>query len=663
MNKLRTAIALTVLATGIAAAQDKAHGIDLKGIDRSVKVKGPGDLNAFANGKWIKDTPIPDNRIYVGLAPDVLERTQLHLKKICEREAAAKKPLNTVEGMVGLMYRLGMDETRAEGAGIAPLLPELKKIDGVRDANGLMRVLADLNGIGVSGGFDVGVNQDDKDPNRNIFIIGQLEPILKDRDFYLKDDERAKQARSRYVQVISTFLLLAKLPPDGAGAALELETTLAKAASTPLQLRDQDANYHPMSIADLRELMPHTPWNEYFSAIGTLPPRINVRQLAAMRKFDQLVSTVPMAKWRTFLRVKLLIDYAPELSVDFVSGDQYLKQLISGAKGDALRWGQALARLDKGAFGSALGQLYIRETFGPEAKVRARRMIQNLQDALHDRISELDWMSPETKRHALDKLAQVRVEVGYPDKWTDLSDLHLQDDTLAENVMRINRWEEKRSLLKLKNPVDHSEWPFSPTTMNAFYSPRLNEVLFPAAILQRGFFDPEAEDAYNFGAIGTMIGHELTHGFDDTGSQFDGTGLRRKWWTPEDKAKFEAKGKEIVSQFSAYKGDSGLPVDGKLTEGENIADVGGLAIGYLAYRKSLNGVEPPVKDGLTGDQRFFVAYAQIWRLKLRPEIEKYLITNDTHAPESVRVLGPVADLPPFYKAFGLPVPASLPHVW
>jgi len=660
MNKLT---ALFALAASIASAQDTTHGIDLKGMDRNVKVVSPKDLNSFANGKWIKDTPIPNDRIYVGLAPDVLERTQLRLKKICEREAAAKKPLNTVEGMVGLMYRLSMDEKRAERAGITPLLPELKKIDGIRDANGLMRVLADLNGIGVSGGFDVQVNQDDKDPTHNIFIIGQPEFILKDRDFYLKDDARGKEAVSRYFEVISTFLSLAKLPHDGATDALEMEVKFAEASSSPVQLRDQNANYHPMAVSDLRDLMPHTPWGEYFSALGTLPTRINVRQLGAMKRFDEMVTTVPMEQWRAFLRVKLLVEYAPELSGIFVSGDQYLKQLISGAKGDALRWSQATARVEKGAFGSALGQLYILETFGPEAKVRARRMIQNLQDALHDRISELDWMSPETKRHALDKLAQVRVEVGYPDKWTDLSDLHLQDDTLAENVIRIYRWEEKRALSSLKKPVDHSEWPFSPTTMNAFYSPRLNEVLFPAAILQKGFFDPEAEDAYNFGAIGAMIGHELTHGFDDTGSQFDGTGTRRKWWTPEDKVKFDAKGKEIVAQFSAYKSDGGLQVDGKLTEGENIADVGGLAIAYLAYRKSLNGVEPPVKDGLTGDQRFFVAYAQIWRLKLRPEIEKYLITNDTHAPETVRILGPVADFPPFYKAFGLPVPANLPHVW
>ncbi len=638
------------------------HGIDLAAMDRSVKVESPADLFRFANGRWLDNTPIPADKSIVGSFVDIYERNLALLRRIGERQATARQPLTTVGGKVGLMYRLAMDEGRANRLGAAPLRPEMARIDAVQDAKSLLREIAHLESIGVTAGFNAGPNVDDKDTTRLLYAIGQPQPILGDRDLYLGSDARAKAARTQYLKSEGAYLGLAGLPKAAANQALALETALAKVSSTPTELRDPATNYHRMPLSALKAMAPHTPWDDYFGEVGVRPAQVNVMQPKALQGFDALVASRPMAEWRSLLRVALLNAYAPNLSDAYFKQSFALSRVLTGQQAPEPRWKRSLRTVD-GSIGDALGQLYVREAFPPEAKAKARAMVRDVLAALHTRIQELDWMSDATKKAALAKLSTVVVKIGYPDRWRDYSALRLKDDSLATNVMRVSAFEWNRNLVKLGKPIDRSEWSMTPPTVNAYYNPYWNEIVFPAGILQPGFFDPKADDASNYGAIAAVIGHEITHGFDDQGSQYDLTGLRRDWWTKEDKARYDAKGKAIVAQYGGYKSPSGYAVNGALTEGENIADIGGITLAYLAYRKSLNGVEPPVRDGLTGDQRFFVAWAQNWRIKVRPESERMRINMDSHSPDSVRAAGPVADLPAFYRAFGLPVPENLPQVW
>lgn len=650
-------VLLTPLLLGLPG-----HGIDLAAMDRSVKVESPTDLYRFANGRWLDGAAIPPDKTRVGVADEVQERNLAILRKICERQAAARQPLSTAGGKVGLMYRLAMDRARADRLGIAPLRPELARIDAACDPRDLLREIAHLQSIGVNLGFYAGPNTDDKDTTRMLYTIGQPASILGDRDLYLGGDERAKAARAQYLETEGEFLKLAGLPQAGAAQALGLETALARASSTPVELRDPAANYHRVPLSALKAMTPHTPWDAYFGEIGVHPAQVIVMQPKALGTFDALVASRPTAEWRSLLRVALLNAYAPDLSDAYFEQSFALSHVLTGQRAPAPRWKRAIGAVDTN-IGEAMGRLYVREAFPPEAKAKAEAMVHNVLAALHTRVAELDWMSDLTKKAALAKLSAAVVKIGYPDKWRDYSTLHLRDDSFAANVMRANAFEWRRNLAKLGRPVDRSEWVMTPPTLNAYYNPYWNEIVFPAAILQPPFFDPKATAASNYGAVATVIGHEITHGFDDSGSQFDLTGLRREWWTKDDRARYDAKGRAIVAQYGAYKSPAGYPVNGRLTEGENIADVGGLTIAYLAYRRSLDGVEPPVRDGLTGDQRFFVAFAQIWRAKVRPESERMSLSTDPHSPRPVRVAGSVADLPAFYRAFGLPVPENLPHVW
>ena len=638
------------------------HGIDLAAMDRSVVVKSPADLFRFANGQWLDKTSIPSDRMAVGAYTDGDERNLAVLRRIGEREAAARHSLSTVGGKVGLMYRLAMDAPRANQMGAAPLRPELARIDAVRDATGLLREIAHLESIGVQAGFSAFPYLDDKDTGRLVYTISQPQSILRDRELYLGSDERAKAARTQYVKTEGAYLRLAGLPEAGANQALALETALAKASSTPFELRDPASNYHKVPLAVLKATAPKTPWYAYFDEIGTRPARVNIQQPHALAGFDALVASRTMAEWRSFLRVALLNTYATSLSDAYYDQAFALGRVLTGQQTLSPRWKRAIRKVD-GTIGEALGQLYVREAFSPTAKVKVQGMVHNVLVALHTRITELDWMSDATKEAALAKLSAIVPKIGYPDRWRDYSALNLKDDSLAANVMRANAFEWRRNLAKLDRPVDRGEWDMTPSTFNAYYNPNWNEIVFPAGILQPPVFDTKADDASNYGALAAVIGHEITHGFDDSGSQYDLTGLRRDWWTKADKANYEAKGKAIVAQYNGYRSPSGYPINGALTEGENIADIGGVTIAYLAYRRSLNGVEPPVLDGLTGDQRFFVAFAQYYQVKNRPELEKMRINTDTHSPDSVRPIGAVADLPAFYKAFGLPVPENLPHVW
>lgn len=651
----------------LLAAAMFSRGINLDAMDRSAVISSPADLNQFANGSWSKVAKIAPDKMSSGVWDEMEERNRALLRSICERAAKSNRPLSTNEGKVGLMYRLGKDRARADRQGVRPLREELAEIGLVNDRRSLARELGRLTLVhsltdSSTPGFAVGVNQDDKDPGRMLVTIIQGGQILPDRDLYLQNDDRGKGARKAYVFVGENYLKLAGLTGDPA-RSLALEKGLAQASSTPVQLRDLEANYHVLTLAKLRKLTPHFDWSAYFGALGIAPPKlVNVNQPRFLAAFNRAVASESMATWRTYLRLHLLQSYAPHLSEAFVAQKTALDKVLYGTEQALPRWKRAISATD-GTVGEALGRLYVQVAFTPAAKQRANVMVENVKAAMGDRIRTAAWMAPATKRQALAKLRTLRVKIGYPDRWIDYSKLRLKDDSLAQNVMRGRAFEWRRQLAKLGKPIDRNDWGMTTPTINAYENPYWNEIVFPAGIMQPPFFDLRYDDAVNYGIMGSIIGHELSHDFDDQGSQFDETGRRRNWWTAEDKRRFDAAGKAIVDQYEKYKSSNGYPVIGRLTLGENIGDVAGVAISFDAYKRSLKGKQAPEIDGFTGEQRFFLAWAQGWRTKMRPEIDKMLSNTNPHSPDNARVEGPAADNPNFYKAFGLPVPPKLPRVW
>jgi len=440
---------------------------------------------------------------------------------------------------------------------------------------------------------------------------------------------------------------------DEANTVMALETRLAKSSMTQVEQRDPNAVYHKMGLAELNALTPGYSWDRYFAGIGIADPGdINVGQLEFFKEVGSMMTTVPLNDWQAYLRWQLINATASKLSSPFVNEDfRFNGTILGGAKELRPRWKRVLQATDSD-LGEALGQLYVARAFGPEAKARAQTMIANLKAALRDRLTALDWISEDTRKQALRKLDAIVVKVGYPDKWRDYSSLAV-DGSYLQNDLQASEFEFERNLKKIGKPIDHSEWGITTPTVDAYYNPNFNEIVFPAGILQPPFFDPKADDALNYGAIGSIIGHELTHGFDDQGRQFDADGNLKNWWTAEDEKNYNARAALIDKQYSDYVAIETLHINGKLTMGENIADLGGLKIAYLALQKALEGKSRPEKiDGFTPEQRFFLAFAQSWRRSTRPEMVRQLIVTDPHSPARFRVLGPISNMPEFLMAFG-----------
>jgi predicted metalloendopeptidase len=659
------AFAMLVAAQTATTVPSAVHGVQPADMDVAVKVTSPANLYPFANGEWLKANKLPPDKSYIGSFDVINERNLAVLRKVSERFAEENHPLDTPEGMVGLMYRIAMDEPRAERLGANPVRPELQRIDRIKTRQAILEEVARLDQFGLAPGFSAGVSQDDKDIKRMLFDLGQGGLTLPDRELYLRSDARSKALRARLVETFGRLLKLGGQSHAVAQAnqALEIETALARVSSTPVELRDPESNYHLLSQVALVKLGPSIRWPAYFHALGIAPPAVvNVSQPRFLQGFARLVSERPIGEWRAYLRCHWLQGMAPYLSSAFVDADFKLGQAIDGVKVNRPRWKRAIAEIDS-SIGEALGRLYVEAAFSPDAKAKALDLVRNVMAALRMRIGELDWMGPETKRQALVKLDSMTIKVGYPDKWRSYAGLRLQDDSWAQNVLRANQFEWERDLHKLGRPIDRTEWGMTPPTVNAYYNPDWNEIVFPAGILQPGFFDPEADDASNYGAIGAIIGHEMTHGFDDQGAQYDATGARRDWWTPEDKRRFTAKANQIVAQYDGYRDRFGLKINGRLTLGENIADVGGLAIAHLAYLHSLGGSTPPDMAGYTGEQRFFIAWGQNYKSHETIQLAKVDIATDPHSPDEVRVQGAISDNAAFYRAFGLPVPSKLPGLW
>ncbi len=644
-------------ATSAAPAQQAPRlwrGIDVAGMDLSRKPWE--DFYQYANGKWLAQADIPPDRPSVYVFTLLADRNRDILHAILEKAAQDRDAAtDRLRQMVGTFYRGGMEEARIEAAGWQPLREELDRLAGLRDAGDLLPALARLHAIRVFAAFQFHSTPDEKDSARTIGELYQGGLGLPDRDYYLQDDKRTQTIRAAYVAHIGKMLTLLGEDADAAArqarSVLDFETRLAKASRTRVELRDPLRNYHLVRLSELEKETPGLT-KAYFPALHIDGlHEVNLAQPAFFQEVGRMLEDVPVAQWQTYLRWHLLSTYAAALSKDFVAEDFHFKgTVLNGIPRNKPRWERVVEATDK-HLGEALGQLYVAQAFPPPVKARAEALVQNVRATLRERLASLDWMSPATRAEALRKLDAITVKIGYPSKWKDYTGLKIAGD-YARDLLAARAFLMRRDWEKIGKPTDRSEWHMTPPTVNAYYQPSLNEIVFPAGILQPPFFDPEADDALNYGAIGMVIGHELTHGFDDQGRKYDAAGNLRDWWQPEDERIYKERAALLARQYSDYVAVDDLHVNGELTLGENIADLGGLKIAYLALQKTLQGKPAPAKiDGFTPEQRFFLAYAQVWRGLMRPEALRVYVKTNPHSPARFRVLGPLANMPEFFQAF------------
>ena len=618
----------------------------------------------YADGGWIKRTEIPPEYSRWGSFNELIEKNNDALHEIAEKAANTHvdPKLAPETQKVGDYYASGMDEKTIEAMRTKPLAEEFKSIEAIKDRNDLLKEIAHLHTLGIPALFDFDAGQDAKDSTHDIAQATQGGLGLPDRDYYTKTDEPSKKLRDQYVDHVTKMLTLLGEPPapaaDHAKQILALESKLAEASRTRVQLRDPQKNYNKMTQADLQKLTPDWKWSDYFKDIKLIEPGdINVQQPEFFKATDDVFKSTPLDNWKAYLRWHLINATASELSKDFVNENfNFNDATLHGTKQIKPRWKRVVISTDD-AIGEALGKLYVAYDFPPEAKARALELVNNLKEALADRIKTLAWMDEPTKQEALKKLAAFTVKIGYPDKWLDYSLLKVDRGPYVLNAIRADHFQVDRDLKKIGKPVDRTDWGMSPPTVNAYYNPNMNEIVFPAGILQPPFFFANADDAINYGGIGAVIGHEMTHGFDDQGRQYDAVGNLRDWWSPKSAAEFKKRSEAIVKQYSEYEPLPGLHVNGELTQGENIADLGGIKLAYAALQKALDK-NPQAReqkiDGLTPEQRFFLSFATIWKSKQRDEDLKLRLNTDPHSPARYRVDGPLSNLSEFAKAFNIP---------
>jgi len=633
--------------------------LDPKNMDTAVK---PGDdFYAYAGGGWLKRNPIPPEYSRWGSFNELTEKNNAGLHEICEKVSKKKVDPKTSPEVqkVSDYYASGMDEKAIDAARTKPLADELKRIDAIKDRPDVLKEIAHLHSIGAGAFFGFTSGQDDKNSTMVIAQAFQGGLGMPDRDYYTKEDADMKAKREKYVEHVTKMFTLLGEPvnaaADHAKKIMEIETSLAVPARTRVELRDPQRNYNKMTQAELQQLTPDWNWGDYFKEINlTDPGDINVGQPDFFKAANGVFTKTSLDDWKTYLRWHLVNGVAAELSSDFVNENfDFKEHVLRGTKQIKPRWKRVVASTD-GALGEAVGKLYVAEHFPPEAKARALEMVKNVRAALADRIKTLEWMDEPTKQEALKKLAAFTVKIGYPDKWRDYSLLNIDRGPFVLNAMRAENFEVDRELKKIGKPVDRSEWGMTPPTVNAYYNPNLNEIVFPAGILQPPFFNAKADDAVNYGGIGAVIAHEMTHGFDDQGRQYDAAGNLRDWWSPESAAKFKERAEGIIKQYAEYEPLPSMHINGELTQGENIADNGGLKIAYAALQKALAGKPREKIDGFTPEQRFFLGWAQVWRANQREEDLKLRLTTDPHSPTKFRCNGPLSNTPEFQKAFNLP---------
>jgi len=648
LTKLVVLLCAASLVFSFTACKEKSGGA----------VKATDDFFMYANGEWIKNNPIPPTESAWGSFNELHDKNRALLHRILDSASALKAlPIGSSGQLIGDFYASGMDSANIEKNGISPLQPDIDQINRIHNSKDVMATIAHLQRNGIFPLFGIMVDQDAKISNEYALYASQGGLGLPSKDYYLNKDGKSDTIRKEYLAHIVKMFELMGEPADKAAQdskkVMDIETGLAQASMSPVELRDPIASYNKMTMNEVIALAPEMDWDNYLREAGISPIKsIIVSQPLFFKKVGQDLAQVPMDDWKIYLKWHLIHNTARFLNNSFVQENfGFYGKKLSGIKELEPRWKRVQSMTDM-ALGDALGQEYVRIAFTSESKQKMLDMIHNLQAALKERIDHLDWMSPGTKAQANEKLKTLMVKIGYPDKWKDYAGLNIDRNAYVSNVMRSDSFEYQRNIKKLGHPVDRTEWGMTPPTINAYYNPSLNEIVFPAGILQPPFFDPKADDASNYGAIGAVIGHELTHGYDDQGRLYDAQGNLKNWWTKDDSANFVKRTQIVVHQFNHYKVDD-LHVDGELTLGENIADLGGLTIAYLAYKKSQEGKKDAdlAINGFTPDQRFFLGWAKVWRSHETPEALRLLIKNNPHAPSNFRVNGPLSNMPAFYKAF------------
>ncbi|WP_345855126.1 M13 family metallopeptidase [Shewanella algae] len=667
MSKITTLALGIALSLGLASCASqqapqsqaevkKASGIELENFDHQVRHQD--DFYYSVNGKWLATTPIPADKSNYGAFSVLYEESQAALKQIIE-EAAAKpnKAEGSVEQKIGDFYAAYMDSTLTDQLGIAPLkgqLADIAKTASHADIAALMGKLL-TDGSGIPFGFYV--NNDAKNSSQYGVYLYQSGLTLPDRDYYLKDDPKFVANREAMREYVRNLMSAAGYPHADAAAAnvANIELFIAQSQWSRVESRDANKAYNKMSLKELQQLMGGFDFDGFAKAAGLTGKTqdVIVRQPSYFEKLGAEFGKFPVSAWQDYLAFHLVDSYAGLLSQQFVDlhFDFHSKTLM-GIQEQKPRWKRAVDGADQ-VIGELVGKEYVARHFQPEAKARMESMIKNLIKGFEVSIDELEWMTPETKKAAQEKLSKFTYKIGYPDKWKDYSNLEIKADDLVGNYQRYARFEYQDMLAKLGKPIDRSEWHMTPQTVNAYYNPVMNEIVFPAAILQPPFFNMEADDAVNYGGIGAVIGHEISHGFDDQGAKYDGDGNLRNWWTDKDREEFQKRGAQLSAQYSQFEALPGKFVNGDLTLGENIGDLGGLTVALRSYHLSLNGKEAPVMDGLTGDQRFFVGWSQVWRRNYRDEELGRRLLTDPHSPSHYRAMGTPRNVEGFYKAFDL----------
>ena len=643
-----------------AAAQGLTAGLDADAMDASVRPQD--DLFRAVNGSWVASTVIPSDKSRYGSFDMLREASEENVRALIEA-AAASPQVDPDARKIGAYYAAYMDSARVERLGLAPLQPDLDRIDAIAGPADLVRFFAASGRSFGPSPLRVYVSVDDKDSGRNVAFVSQSGTGLPDRSYYL--DDRFAEARAGYVAYLTRLYELAGWPggAEAAQTVLDLETKLAQGQWTRVQNRDPEARYNPTSTAALRTAHPGLHLDVFLDEMGLSDlDSVIVRQPSYLAALDSLMAAVPLEDWTTYARARTLSEAAGLLPKAFADASfDFYGRTLSGQEADEVRWKKAVGATS-GVLGEAVGRIYVDRHYPKAAADRMESLILNLQEAFRQSIGANPWMTDATKAEALRKLESYAFKIGYPDKWQDYSTLEVSPTDLVGNARAAAAWRQDRNLDQLGEAPDRSRWGMTPQTVNAYYNAAFNEIVFPAAILQPPFFNLDADDAVNYGGIGAVIGHEFSHGFDDSGSQYDAEGNLRNWWSDEDRTQFEARADRLVAQYDGYAPFEDAPVNGRLTLGENIGDLSGLTMAYRAYRLSLDAdgdglvsasEEAPVIDGLTGDQRFFMGWAQVWRIVHREPLLRQLLQVDSHSPGEYRANGPLAHIPAFYEAFGV----------
>jgi predicted metalloendopeptidase len=655
-NYLALAASALIVACGAAPARmPPKSGLDLSGFDRGVRPQA--DLYRFVGGTWLAKTPIPADLSDYGTFAMLEEVTQNQLHQLLEQDVAVPQPAGSLQRKLADFYRSFMDTDQVAARGLAPLAAELTRIDAIASPADVVQYMGYDQAIGVGEPIGWSVDQDPGNTDVYITAIEQSGLTMPDRDYYLRDEATYRGYRAKLTEYVGQLLALAGATPENAAAAasriVALETRMARAHWTRVENRDPVKTYNRMSLEAAARLAPGFDWNAFLAAAGAPAQQLLILQPSYVTALAQMVHDVPAADWRSYFRFKLLDAYATVLPPQFDDAHfAFHSRVLSGVQEQRPRWKRAIALLD-GTIGEIMGQRYVEHYFSADAKRRVLQLVNNLLRAYDQSIDGLDWMGPDTRARAREKLHAITVKMAYPDKWRDYSALSVTADDLLGNVERAAQFDHQRMVKRLGAPVDRTEWLMTPQTVNAYYEVNRNEIVFPAAILQPPFYDPTADNAVNYGGIGAVIGHEISHAFDDHGRQFDARGNLHNWWTDEDAARFKARTSALVAQYAADTVLDGERVNGELTLGENIADLSGVSIAYKAYHLSLGGEEPPVMDGFTGGQRFFLGWAQVWRRKYRDDNLRMRLAADPHSPSEFRANGPPSNIDAFYDAFGV----------